>query len=131
MIQDDSLLRGTTILEQMSKRGVRVAAVTAKDKLRKIIGHGLTPENGAICFSSERSAHCTIAENGITDVEKWIGRPAPPQYSGDLSLFVLDAGVKLLEEDRADLFYLTLSDFIQHHHGPGSKESDDFMKGLD
>lgn len=131
MVLDDSLLRGTTILKEMSNRGVRVAAVTAKDKLRKIIGHGLNAENGAICFSSEKAKSCTLAEHGVADVEKWIGRPTPSQYSGDLSLFVLDAGVKILEEDRADLLYLTLSDFIQHHHAPGSKESNEFLKALD
>jgi len=131
MLLDDSMLRGTTILRELSERRVRIAAVTAKDKLRRIIGHGLKPENGAICFSSEKAKSCIVAENGVSDVEKWIGRPAPSQYSGDLSLFVLDAGIKILEEDRADLLYLTLSDYIQHHHAPGSKESDAFMKALD
>ncbi|KEF52829.1 phosphonoacetate hydrolase [Exophiala aquamarina CBS 119918] len=131
MLLDDSMLRGTTILKEMASRGVRVAAVTAKDKLRRIIAHGLKPENGAISFSSEKVRDCTMAENGVCDVEEWIGRPAPSQYSGDLSLFVLDAGVKILEEDRADLLYLTLSDFIQHHHAPGSQESNEFMKALD
>lgn len=128
MVLDDSLLIGSTILELMSKRGVRIAAVTAKDKLRKILSHGL---HGAICFSSEKAGSCTLEENGITDVEKWVGRPQPSQYSGELSLYVLDAGVKLLEEDRADLFYLTLSDFIQHKHAPGSKESNEFLAALD
>lgn len=128
MIKDDTLLRGSTILEQMSKRGLRVAAITAKDKLRRILAHGL---NKSICFSAEYANVCTEAENGIADVEAWLGRPAPPQYSGDLSLFVLDAGIKLLREDRADLFYLTLSDYIQHKYAPGSKESDEFMMALD
>lgn len=131
MCLDDSLLRGTTILKELSERGVRVAAVTAKDKLRKIIGHGLQPENGAICFSSEKASACTLAEHGVSDVEKWIGRPTPSQYSGDLSLFVLDAGVKILQEKRADFLYLTLSDFVQHHHAPGSREANDFYNALD
>jgi phosphonoacetate hydrolase len=102
--------------------GVRVAAVTAKDKLRRILGHGLAG-SGAICFSAK--------ENGIDDVEAWVGRAQPPQYSGDLSLFVLDAGIKILEEKRADLLYLTLSDYIQHKHAPGQKESDEFLAALD
>jgi phosphonoacetate hydrolase len=128
MITDDSLLRGSTLLEQMSQRGVRVAAVTAKDKLRKILAHGL---KDAICFSAERAGNCTLAENGIEDVEGWIGRGAPSQYSGDLSVFVLDAGIKLLQERRSDFLYLTLSDYIQHKYPPGQKESDDFMKAID
>lgn len=131
MILDDTLLRGSTILEQMQIRGVRVAAITAKDKLRKILNHGLSPSKGAICFSAQDAKNSTVAENGISDVERWLNRPAPDQYSGDLSIFVLDAGLKLLEENRADLFYLTLSDFIQHKYAPGSPESNDFLQQLD
>ncbi|KAJ5646487.1 hypothetical protein N7490_002859 [Penicillium lividum] len=128
MITDDSLLRGSTLLEQMFQRGVRIGAITAKDKLRKIIGHGL---KGAICFSAEKVADCTLEENGIEDVEQWLGQSAPSQYSGELSLFVLDSGIKLLQERRSDFLYLTLSDYIQHKHAPGSKEADDFMGAID
>jgi phosphonoacetate hydrolase len=131
MVLDDSLLRGTTILEQLANKGVRVAAITAKDKLRKIINHGLSSSKGAICFSSQEAANCTEEENGINNVEQWLQRPAPDQYSGDLSLYVLDAGLKLLEESRADIFYLTLSDFIQHKYPPGSPEANEFMQALD
>jgi phosphonoacetate hydrolase len=128
MITDDSLLRGSTILSEMSKRGIRIAAITAKDKLRQIIHHDI--KNG-ICFSSQCAADCTLEENGIENVEEWIGRPAPSQYSADLSLYVLDAGIKLLEEQRADLLYLTLSDYVQHKFAPGDRESNEFMAALD
>ncbi|KAE9362620.1 Phosphonoacetate hydrolase [Stipitochalara longipes BDJ] len=131
MVLDDSLLRGSTILEQMANKGVRVAAITAKDKLRKILNHGLSPEQGAICFSAQEAASCTEAEHGISNVEQWLGRSAPDQYSGDLSIYVLDAGLKILQEKRAGLFYLTLSDFIQHKYPPGSPESNDFLQILD
>lgn len=130
MIQDDALLRGSTILEQMSKRGVRVAAVTAKDKLRKILQHGLNLDT-SICFSSEFAASCTRAENGIENVEHLVGRSQPDRHSAELSTFVLDAGVKLLEQDRADFFYLTLSDYVQHKHAPGEKESNQLYVSID
>ena len=128
MITDDSLLRGSTILSEMSKKGVRVAAITAKDKLRMILQHDI---RDGICFSSQYAAECTLEENGIENVEDWIGRPTPSQYSADLSLFVLDAGIKLLEEQRADLLYLTLSDYTHHTYAPGDKESNDFSAALD
>ncbi|KIX03322.1 phosphonoacetate hydrolase [Rhinocladiella mackenziei CBS 650.93] len=131
MIVDDKLLRGTTILEQMANRGVRVAAITAKDKLLAIINHGLDCSKGAICFSAQCANKCTVADHGISEVEEWLGLPTPEQYSGDLSLFVLKAGAKLLEEDRADLLYLTLSDYVQHKYAPGSKESNEFMSAID
>lgn len=130
MIQDDKLLRGSTILEQMSKCGVRVAAVTAKDKLRKILQHGLNPAT-SICFSSEFASSCTEAENGIDNVEQLVGRPQPDRHSGDLSIYVLDAGIQLLKDNRADLYYLTLSDYIQHKYAPGEKESNEFFAALD
>ncbi|KAF7136737.1 hypothetical protein CNMCM5793_006206 [Aspergillus hiratsukae] len=131
MILDDTLMRGSTILAEMADHGVRVAAITAKDKLRNIINHGLSPKKGSIFFSSERAYMCTEEVNGISDVEKWLGRTTPPKYSADLSLFVLDAGLKLLEEERIDLFYLTLSDFILHKYPPGSPEANDFLHQVD
>src|SRR5258707_10720054 len=109
MIVDASPMRGTTILAEMSRAGVRVAAITAKDKLRKMLGHQM---KGGICFSSERAGSATLAENGIESVEALVGRATPDMYSPDLSLFVLDAGIKLLEQDRAELLYLSFSALV-------------------
>jgi phosphonoacetate hydrolase len=128
MIVDASPMRATTILAEMSRAGVRVAAITAKDKLRKMLGHRM---DGGICFSSEKAGSASLAENGIERVEALIGRPAPDMYSPDLSLFVLDAGIKLLEQDRVDLLYLSLSDLVQHAHGPGDSEADAFHSAVD
>lgn len=70
MVLDDSSTIGTTVLEQLSNAGVRVAAITAKDKLRRIINRGLSPEQGAICFSAQHAGDCTLAETGIEHVEE-------------------------------------------------------------
>lgn len=131
MIVDDTLLCGSTILEQLSQRGVRVAAITAKDKLRAIINHGLDCSRGAISFSAQNVTNCTAADNGISGVENWLGIPSPEQYSGDLSIFVLKAGVKLLKDDMADFLYLTLSDYVQHKYAPGTAEANEFMSAVD
>ncbi|MBR1216982.1 phosphonoacetate hydrolase [Bradyrhizobium sp. U87765 SZCCT0131] len=128
MIVDASPMRATTILAEMSRAGVRVVAVTAKDKLRKMLGHRMT--NG-ICFSSEKAGQATLADNGIDNVEALVGRPTPDMYSPDLSLFVLDAGIRLLEQGRAELLYLSLSDLVQHGHGPGDPEADAFHRAVD
>jgi phosphonoacetate hydrolase len=128
MIVDAGPMRATTIFAEMSRERVRVAAVTAKDKLRKMLGHRM---EGGICFSSEKACHATLAENGIENVEALVGRASPDMYSPDLSLFVLDAGIKLLEQNRADLFYLSLSDLVQHAHGPGETEADAFHHAVD
>jgi phosphonoacetate hydrolase len=118
MITDDRLMRSETILGLMSQHGVATAAVTAKDKLRRMLGHGLD----GVCFSSE------CADAGV---EAMVGRARPDMYSADLSLFVLDAGLQLMERGDARLLYLSLSDYVQHGHAPGDPEADAFHKALD
>lgn len=122
-----TLMRAGTILAALADAGVPTVVVTAKGKLRKMLGKDLH----GICFSSERANLSTVEVNGIADVEAFVGRPAPNMYSGDLSLFVLDAGIKLLEMGKGELFYLSLSDFIQHGHAPGEPESDAFHRAVD
>ena len=126
---DPSFLRAPTILAEFSQAGVPVAAVTAKDKLRRMLGHGLAA--GAIAFSSEQAAVCTVQENGIGDVESFVGMPQPDVYSAELSLFVLHAGARLVRDRRARLLYLSLTDYVQHTYPPGSAGSDDFHRRVD
>ena len=127
MVTDASLLCSETILGKLSQIGVGTAAVTAKDKLRKALGYKMR----GICFSAELADGCSVAEHGIEDAEALVGRGKPDRYSGELSLFVMDAGIRLLEEQRAELIYLSLSDYVQHKHAPGTPESDDFHRALD
>jgi phosphonoacetate hydrolase len=127
MVTDAHLLRCETILGLMSQAGVPTAAVTAKDKLRKMLGHNLK----GISFSSQHADQCSLAENGIADAEALVGRPKPDMYSPDLSLFVLDAGIRLIERGEATLLYLSLSDWIQHSHAPGEAQSDAFHRAID
>jgi phosphonoacetate hydrolase len=125
------LLRSRTILAQFADAGARVVAVTAKDKLRRQLGKDLVPARGDICFSAECADQCTLAENGIENVLGFVGAPLPDMYSMDLSLFVLDAGVRLLEAGHRDIMYLSLTDFIQHKHPPGDPVANEFYRRLD
>ena len=127
MITDASLMRCGTILAAMADAGVETAAVTAKDKLRLMLARGLRGIN----FSSEHADRATELANGIGNVEAMVGRPKPDQYSGDLSLYVLDAGLRLLKRKAATLLYLSLSDFIQHAYAPGTPEANAFNKAVD
>jgi phosphonoacetate hydrolase len=131
MMTDPEMVRGATILALMSRAGVAVAAVTAKDKLRRMLGSGLDIAGGGICFSSEQADRCTRAEHGIDDAEALVGRATPDMYSADLSLFVIDAGIRLVEEGRARLLYLSLSDYVQHGHAPDEPEALEFHRALD
>jgi phosphonoacetate hydrolase len=131
MMTDPAMVRTPTLLALMSQAGVATAAVTAKDKLRRMLGHGLAIGPGGVCFSSEAADTCTLAEHGIERVEDLVGRKKPDMYSADLSLFVLDAGIRLVEQGRADLLYLSLSDYVQHGHAPDAPEALDFHRALD
>jgi phosphonoacetate hydrolase len=127
MMNEPRYLRADSVLAAFSRAGARVAVVTAKDKLRRLLGHGLT----GICFSSEKADQTTVAEHGVADALGLVGRPLPSVYSADLSEFVLAAGVRLMETERPDLMYLSTTDYVQHKHAPGTGEADAFYGMLD
>jgi phosphonoacetate hydrolase len=131
MMTDPAMVRVPTLLAAMSQAGVATAAITAKDKLRRMLGHGVVKSHGGICFSSEFADRCAEAEHGIDNVEALVGRSKPDMYSADLSLFVLDAGIRLVEQGRAELLYLSLSDYVQHGHAPDEAEALEFHHALD
>jgi phosphonoacetate hydrolase len=125
------LLRSRTILAAFADAGAKVVSITAKDKLRKQLGKDLDLTRGNVSFSSEKADQCTLAENGIENVLEFVGMPLPDMYSMDLSLFVLEAGIKLLEWDRPDLLFLSLTDYIQHKHAPGDPDANEFYRRID
>src|SRR5579863_9151048 len=127
MMNDPRHLRAGTILAAFSNAGAKVAVITAKDKLRKLLGHRMT----GICFSSEKADQVTLAENGIEKVLDRVGMPVPSVYSAELSEFVFVAGVKLLESERPDLMYLSTTDYIQHKAAPGTAAANEFYAMMD
>ena len=132
MMNEPSLLRTPTIFKGFQDAGARIAIITAKDKLRRLLGNGLRMgEGGAICFSSEKADQATLAENGIEDVVDMVGMPVPPVYSAELSEFIFAAGVKLMERVRPDIMYLSTTDYIQHKFAPGSQGANDFYAMMD
>jgi len=132
MMNDPRFLRAPTVFKAFYDAGARVAVVTAKDKLRALLGHGLKfDEDRAVCFSSEKSDTTTVAEHGIDNASKWLGRPVPEVYSAELSEFVFAAGVKLLAEFRPDVMYLTTTDYVQHKFAPGEAQANAFYTMFD
>jgi len=125
------LLRGDTILSQFANAGAKVVSITAKDKLRRQLGKGLDITKGNINFSSEFASRCTLKENGIENVLELVGMPQPDMYSMELSLFVLEVGTRLLEKNRPDLLYLSLTDWVQHKYAPEAAEAKRFYQELD
>ena len=132
MMNDVRFLRAPTVFSKFYEAGARVAVVTAKDKLRALLGDGLKfDEDRAIAFSSERSGDTTKAEHGIDKASDWLGMPVPEVYSADLSEFVFAAGVKLLKEWKPDVMYLSTTDYIQHKFAPDEQGAKDFYAMFD
>jgi phosphonoacetate hydrolase len=129
MMNDPKWLRAPTLLAALADAGKTVAVITAKDKLRKLLGHGMK----GICFSAEKADEVTQAENGITGVTDLVGMPVPSVYSAELSEFVFAAGVKLMANAsrRPDVMYLSTTDYVQHKHAPGTAGADAFYRMMD
>jgi phosphonoacetate hydrolase len=121
MMNDPKWLRAPTILAELANAGQSVAVVTAKDKLRKLLGHGMK----GVCFSAEKADEATLEENGIDEVVELVGMP-------ELSEFVFAAGVELMShERRPDVMYLSTTDYVQHKHAPGTEDADAFYRMMD
>lgn len=127
MVTDARRLRCSTVLGAVSQAGVRTAVVTAKDKLLKVLAY----EMDGIAFSSEQPNTADLSAVGVSGGEELVGRPKPDQYSADLSLFALDAGLKLLGSLKPGLMYLSTSDYVQHKFAPGDVESNAFHAEVD
>ena len=122
-------VRAETIFPAAQRAGRKVAVITAKEKLRDIFASGLI-DAGGIAFSSEKARAARQATQGVEDMEQLVG-PTPNIYSGDASLYVLCAGVRLLEAGRADFLYLSTTGFMQHAYAPTEPEALEFYAAID
>jgi len=132
VMNDPKWLRAPTILAALAEAGQSVAVITAKDKLRKLLGHGMK----GICFSAEKAGEANEEENGIGGVPERVGMAVPSVYSAELSEFVFAAGVELMRHEgtttgRPDVMYLSTTDYVQHKHAPGTQGADDFYRMMD
>ncbi len=131
MMNDAKWLRAPTLLAALADAGHSVAVVTAKDKLRALLGHQMA----GICFSAEKADQVSLAVNGIDEVLNLVGKPLPSVYSADLSEFVFAAGVKLMQQptqaSRPDVLYLSTTDYVQHKHAPGAPGANAFYAMMD
>jgi phosphonoacetate hydrolase len=118
MMNDPKYLRAGTILAAFAGAGAKVAVVTAKDKLRTLLGKDLA----GICFSAEKADAA---------MQALVGRPVPSVYSAELSEFVFAAGVKLMQTQRPDLMYLSTTDYVQHKAAPGAPAANAFYAMMD
>jgi len=131
MMNDPKWLRAPTIFEAFQTAGAKIAMVTAKDKLRLLLGKGLVFDGTAVAFSSEKADKVNLKDNGIENVCALTGMGVPDVYSAELSEFVFAAGVKLLAQMKPDLMYLSTTDYVQHKYAPGSDGANRFYAMMD
>lgn len=124
MMNDAKYMRVDTLFAAFSAAGAKIAVITAKDKLRTLLGKNMQ----GIRFSAEKADQLTMDNNGITGVLELVGKPLPKVYSADLSEFVFAAGVKIMARDRPDVMYLSTTDYVQHKHAPGTPAANDFYR---
>ena len=130
MMNSPEFRRCDTILTAAANAGRKVAFITAKEKLRTVLGDGVV-ERGGIVFSSEKVNEAAKATHGLDNAEDVIGKPRPEIYSGDASVYVLEAGAALAASGTADFLYLSTTDYMQHKFAPEDAESLEFYAALD
>ena len=127
MMNDPKWLRAPTLLAALADAGKSLAVITAKDKLRALLGHQMK----GICFSAEKADQVSLEASGIEDVLGLVGKPLPSVYSADLSEFVFAAGVKIMQKYKPDVMYLSTTDYVQHKHAPGTDGANSFYRMMD
>ena len=128
-----------TILKDLEENGSRVVVVTAKNKLLQLLTHEL---RNSVGFSVEKfddpqaSESLLRADLGVDSVEDLMGRAAPDIYDPDISVYCLEAGLRLIERmqqqsDDPIVAYLSTTDFVQHKYAPDEPEALDFYEKVD
>ena len=130
-MNEPRFLRVPTIFEAMERAGVRTLCVTAKDKLRAMLGAVRDPAVRApISLSAERAHEQTIPGDART-IPEIIGRKNPSIYDWDCSHYAMEMGLALHARVGASLVYVSLTDYVQHKEAPGGPMADRFYARLD
>jgi phosphonoacetate hydrolase len=105
-----------TMFQRAAQQGGRTLLVTAKDKLRTLLGDGAT-----LSVSSECPPGWVV---------EGVGEP-PPIYSVEVNQWVVDAARFILSNEPYDLAYVTTTDYAMHTFAPEEPESQRHMELLD
>ena len=107
-MESGEYIMAETIFQAAQKQGARSLLVTAKDKLRRLLGDGTT-----LSFSSEQAPDWVV---------ELAGEP-PPIYSLEVNGWVIEAANRILERESYDLVYLATTDYAMHSYAPEAPES--------
>ena len=113
MMDQPEFLRADSILAKFSEHGARVVAVTAKNKLAKILADKLQK---GISFPLSAPDMCTREKNGIGDCLAYVGKASPQRVFPDLSILPYRGRREDPRAGKARPDVLSLSDYIQHKY---------------
>ncbi|MDP9256620.1 MAG: alkaline phosphatase family protein [Actinomycetota bacterium] len=123
-LTDPAMLRAETIPNAFHAAGVPTLVVTVKDKLRRLLA-----APGVPCVSVEK-AQLHDVPAGI-ELHELIERPVPGVYDWDCSPYALELALVLAQRLGSELTYVSLTDYVQHAHAPGTAVSDAFLSYVD
>jgi len=123
-LTDPADLRAETIPNAFHAAGVPTLVVTVKDKLRRLLA-----APGVPCVSVEK-AELHAVPSGI-ELRELIERPVPGVYEWDCSPYALELALVLAQRLGSELTYVSLTDYVQHAHAPGSAVSDAYLAYVD
>lgn len=105
-----------TLLDEASRRNLKTAFLTAKEKLRLLLG-----TRASISFSVEKPLPRLVEE---------LGKP-PDIYSLESSIWLLDAMLRIIDTQRPSITYVATTDFVPHMFSPQSEEAKEYMEKVD
>ena len=115
-MESGEFIKAGTIFQQATAQGARSLLVTAKDKLRRLLGDGAT-----LSVSSEQTPDWVVS---------LAGEP-PPIYSLEVNEWVINAAERILEKEHYDLIYLATTDYAMHTYAPEQPESSRHLALID
>jgi len=125
-LTDPAFLRAESVHAALHAAGARVLMVSAKDKLRRLLGAGNVPS-----ISAERAHDVGLPAFDIVDVQPLVGRAHPGIYDWDLSHYAMEIGLAVHRRVGLDLLYVSLTDYVQHKEPPGGEMADCFLRRFD
>ena len=115
-MESGEFIRKETMFQRATTQGARSLLVTAKDKLRRLLGDGTT-----LSVSSEQPPDWVV---------EGVGEP-PPIYSIEVNQWVINAAEYIMGREQFDLAYVTTTDYAMHTYGPEEPESRRHIEILD
>lgn len=115
-MESSEFLLAETMFRNVSRHGGKAAVLTAKDKLKALIGDGAD-----VAESAEKAPAWLVDRLG----------PPPPVYSIEINHWLFRAAAEVLRRESPDLLYVTTTDYVTHMHGPEDERAQWNMNRLD